>query len=166
MFPYHDHMYMLCKLYNKTLHTKLFAIKIFTLVFIIQNMCKFIFLPYSFVIMLWKCMQTAPPSVFRIVSIGTCSFALLFEAEWVEWGVNNFTSISAAASVVFIHRVSMPFDIGLYCFNVVINSKVKLSLLSFVASRYFIRKQSWHMFLFVGNVGILLLQYDVSYVWF
>ena len=87
-------------------------------------------------------MHTAPPPVLRIVSIGTCSFVLPFEAKWVEWGVNNFTSIpAAAASVAFIQGATWSFDVDLYdiSFNLVINSEVILSLLGFVASRYFVR---------------------------
>lgn len=64
------------------------------------------------------------PSVFRTVSVGTCSFTLLFEAERVEGGLNSFTSIPAAAIVVFIHQATVSFDIGLHGFNVVINSEV------------------------------------------
>ena len=86
--------------------------------------------------MFWECMHTVLQpslSVSRIASIGICSFVLLFEVDWVGWVVNNFTSIPAAASVVFIHWTTVSFDISLYGFDVIINSEAILPFLSFAA---------------------------------
>ena len=97
-----------------------------------NGLCEFMFKTYWFIIMFCECIHAVSPPVFRPVSIDTCNLDLLVETDQVECGVNNFTSIPAAASVDFIHLATVSFDTGLYGFNDVVNNEVMLPLSSFM----------------------------------
>ena len=76
------------------------------------------------------------PPVSSTVSIGTFITAFLVEAGLVERGIKIVISMLASCSTDLIHLASVSLEAGLYCFDVVINKQVMLSLSDLVTCMY------------------------------